>query len=50
MPFVEFVIEIFGIGVARIYLFGMFPVEVVELDLYKIPLVIVMAVRPGVLP
>ncbi len=33
----KFVIKIFGIRVSRIQLFGMFPIEVVELYLREIP-------------
>jgi len=36
---VKLVVEIFGIGVAWIYLLGMLPVDIVELNLHEIPFV-----------
>ena len=39
--FLKLAVKIFGVGVARIHLFGMVPVDIVELYLHEIPLVFV---------
>lgn len=36
---VELPVKVFGIGVAVVYLLGVLPVEIVELDLHEVPLV-----------
>ena len=41
--FYEFTIQIFGIGVTGIHFFGVFPIYVVQLDLYEVPFQFVMS-------
>ena len=41
MTLLELSIEVVGVGIVRIYLLGMFPVEVVELYLYEVPFILV---------
>ena len=36
-PFFEFTVKIFGVGIPIVDFFGVFPVDVIELDLHEIP-------------
>lgn len=41
VPFAQFAVKIFGVGIPRIDPLGVFPVQIVQLDLHEIPLVFV---------
>ena len=43
IPLGQFVVQVFSVRIARVDLFGILPVQVVQLNLYEVPFIIVVA-------